>query len=1172
MSKKHKARLQKAVSVITSLTTVLWLSGAAMLMPFAAKAVVISEGDLIRGPDGIKVYIVNANGYKRHIFNPAVFDLYGHLKWSNIKSVDQATLDSYTISDIYRAAGDYKVYQTADDGVKKWFDMTAEQFVAKGYNWNQVFVVNASERDYYSTGSSITYSAPVVAGGLTVALASDTAAAGVIAENAARVPFTKVNLTAGSDADVKITSMVVERKGQADDAVFDSLILIDGTDQTQIGLAQSLNALHTVTFDEAITVAKGTTKSLTIAGNMVASLDNYTGQVASLSLKSIATTATLSGALPITGNSMTMNSNLSIGAVTATIGSLDPGAAVTKEVGTKAYAFAAVKLTAGSVEDITIEQFKFNQSGSAATTDLSNVKVKVDGTEYAATGSSDGKYYNAVLGSGLVVTKGTNKEFTLVADIAGGSNRTVLGDIYKKTDIVVKGNLYGYYLTAGGGSAGTASAGGFSSDTNPFFKSYTTTIGKGTLRVDKNSVSAPATNIAEGGTGQLLGAFTFEVVGEPVRISDMRLEVDIEGVGSSSDITLMTIYDKDGNAVLGPLDPADSTSYGDADTSDGSVRYQSALIVPVGVNTYTIKGNLNTDFTNNDTVRLGMNTPATRVATAKGTVTGETVTATPASAVWASVMTIKAGSLALSVSTQPVAQNLVVGTNGFEFAKFIFDASASGEDVRVTSFKVQQIISAAAQGDKVHGLVLYDGATALNTGSDVVNPTDTTNTTRESTFNLSNPLVVPKASVKTIVLKGNISASAGADSTHAFGIDASPAVSATGASTGTSITASVTASNGQTMTMKSGGAYAVALDSGTHSGKMVYAGATGVEMARYRFNATSEAINLTNLRLKLGSASTSQDDLVKVYLYDTAGTKVSEAIATTTAQIDFTIASSAFVIPKDGEKVMIVKADLATIGTGLPGTTGHVLAIDYFGSSNRTSNKGIGASSGTSINSDTAFSTAQSAVYLFKGIPKLQKLSLSTNVLVNATQLPVYKFKVSAQGNDIDLYKITLEVATTSMTVEDVSVVDVTESAELTLYASSTAAGIFGNVNVAGSVQLGDIFFLAAPGSADPTVLANHTPRTVSTALPRTFEVRLTTAAVATGDSLSIQLNGDPSTGLNGALVVANDANGWPENDFIWSDRSATSTAQSRTAPTWTNGYLLDGLPSSNMVGEVLSK
>ncbi|MBI5913296.1 hypothetical protein HY839_02545 [Candidatus Azambacteria bacterium] len=126
----------------------------------------VREGDLVRGPDGIKVYIVNFRGYKRHIFNPAVFSMYGHFKWDQIKTVDQKTLDAFITSDLYRADGDTRVFSLHELDEKKglaqkrWLSVSGERFVALGYTWEQVFIINTKERDYYQEGSPITDSTP----------------------------------------------------------------------------------------------------------------------------------------------------------------------------------------------------------------------------------------------------------------------------------------------------------------------------------------------------------------------------------------------------------------------------------------------------------------------------------------------------------------------------------------------------------------------------------------------------------------------------------------------------------------------------------------------------------------------------------------------------------------------------------------------------------------------------------------------------------------------------------------------------------------------------------------------------------------------------------------------------------------------------------------------------
>jgi len=120
----------------------------------------LSEGTLIRATGDFKVYIIQPP-YKRHIFNPAIFNMYQHFSWNSIKDLDPSIVDSYITSDIYRADGDAKVYSLQEvseaqgKAIKHHVNLAPAQFTAQGYSWDQIFIVNAKERDYYETGSEI---------------------------------------------------------------------------------------------------------------------------------------------------------------------------------------------------------------------------------------------------------------------------------------------------------------------------------------------------------------------------------------------------------------------------------------------------------------------------------------------------------------------------------------------------------------------------------------------------------------------------------------------------------------------------------------------------------------------------------------------------------------------------------------------------------------------------------------------------------------------------------------------------------------------------------------------------------------------------------------------------------------------------------------------------------
>ena len=105
MSKTFK----KVISVTTSVTTILWLSGIAALAPMAALAATINEGDTIRVANTFDVYIAKYVGsklFKRLILNPDVFNSYRHLSWGAVKTVTQAEMDAFTTSELVRALGD----------------------------------------------------------------------------------------------------------------------------------------------------------------------------------------------------------------------------------------------------------------------------------------------------------------------------------------------------------------------------------------------------------------------------------------------------------------------------------------------------------------------------------------------------------------------------------------------------------------------------------------------------------------------------------------------------------------------------------------------------------------------------------------------------------------------------------------------------------------------------------------------------------------------------------------------------------------------------------------------------------------------------------------------------------------------------------------------------------
>src|SRR3989344_4859155 len=148
-----------------------------------------------------------------------------------------------------------------------------------------------------------------------------------------------------------------------------------------------------------------------------------------------------------------------------------------------------------------MKSIRWNQSGSAAKADLSNVIVNADGTEYTPVVSADGKYYKAVFtGDGILIKKGESKEVYIKGDISSGSGRTIDFDLYRYDDMVFVGKTNGYKFQASSAEGGTTADNDDDvefQDADPRFDADQVEIGSGSLRVEKSN-KINATNIANG--------------------------------------------------------------------------------------------------------------------------------------------------------------------------------------------------------------------------------------------------------------------------------------------------------------------------------------------------------------------------------------------------------------------------------------------------------------------------------------------------------------------------------------------------------------------------------------------------------------------------------------------------------------------------------------------------
>ncbi|HEY4520106.1 MAG TPA: hypothetical protein VJH33_03680 [Candidatus Paceibacterota bacterium] len=1028
-----------------------------------------------------------------------------------------------------------------------------------------------------STGTG---SVPVVAGGGLTVSAGVQAANQLAPEGASQIPFTVFKLTNNSSSEVTVDTVTVERVGYAANAVFAGLILVDGS--TRLGSTKSLNSNNQATLTAGVKVGAGQTKTLTVAGDMAVgstALNDYAGQLVQVSVVGVNTSATVSGSLPITGSTHTINSTLSIGSLAMTQGASDPDASATKEIGITNYTFASVRATAGSAEDIWVKSIRWNQAGAAGKTDIANIVVRVDGTDYPTSVTDDGKYYTATFaGNGLEIVKGAQKEFEVRGDLISGTNRTVRFDLYRANDIYAVGEIYGYGVTPTQSESGTAAnaTSEFTSGT-PFFDGSQVTISAGTVSSVSRANEVPAQNVAENTPNQVLGGFVIDLKGEAITVAQQVYHYQITGSGGQgNDLTSVTLVDENGKVVAGPVDGATAAAY-------GSATFTDTVTFPTGRHVYTLKGKYGTDFTNGQTL-IASTTASSDWTTVKGVVTGDTISLSSlSSVVTGNTMTLRAGSVALSVNPIPAAQNIVAGSVNVLLGQYNFDGTQSGEDVRFTTgkFYYDEVTTMAIDPTNCFA---YDGATKLN--DTAVNP----DADGDDTYTFDRNLLIPKGTVKVIAVKCDIPGSA-STGTFAFDLNTSSGngtFDGTGVDSGTTVTPttpSTSITDGQTMTVSSGGALTVALDSSSPAYAIAVAGASNVTLGTYRFTGTNEDQRLDRIALEMSNvaASSSPGNLTKVSLWDGAN-KVGEATFAATRFATSTLVTTDYdadgfagvKVPKDGYRVITVKGDLANIGTGLAGTQGAFIEVDYDGN-DTTGTRSMGVASGTTINQGSSSDTNVLGVRVFRTVPTVAQVTgtcvTGAGTLSTAAAKAVHCFSIGANAaRDVGLYKLVINVATSSAdavtgttTVENLDIYAYTDSAMSQVVPGYTDGLVYDGTD--GQIISGDndaalssILQIPAGSTYYFKVLLDVT-RTNGTG---TYAGFLTTKLA--GDSAYVI--GNTVSGLM-AQAATVDLAANTDDDFIWSP-NATTTAVAASLD-WTNGYSIPGLPSSGLTGHTLS-
>lgn len=819
-----------------------------------------------------------------------------------------------------------KMSTTVANGVYNLYVRPVSEYNAwtRQYKNGRTFSSTNSDIFWRLTVGSGSTTAPT--GGLSVSTAYGTPAAGQIANNA-NGNFTKITLTPASGASVSINSLYVTRSGLSTDSAVQNVKLIRVSDGVQLGnTAGGFNANHKaqIFFSPALVISSPTDFYLR-AGIVTSTTTAPAGNTVGLGIASnsdIMSNATAVTGAPVVGNYMTIV-NITVGTITlAQYGSV---ADSTPDAGDKDVILNTFQLTAGSVEDMIVEQVTVMKAGTANSTDTNNIELVNDtaGTTVATVASWNAEN-KAVFNfsPALTITKGNTVRFTVRIDIVSGSGLTVNADIVDGSDglIVARGALYGYYInpTVSGSWAGTPTA--------------SQTINSGALVISKASSTAPTGSVAIA-DNQILGTWTFEARGEDILVSALYGNLAISSAtADAADVTNARLYDESGNIVLGPIN-GDTT---DAGTGDGELDFTSSFIIPVGIHNYTLKVRIGTDFAGTDTIAAAISAngdiTARTIRTNTSLVAGTTIIGAAATL---NTMTVKAVALTATTLLTPPTQSIAEGIQDHIFMTGTFSASGSGEDVRITGAPFQVTTTNQADLDALVNMEIWADLTSANSSRGDKYETKITNTeqpagtaaaaaTVDYSWTFTTPLTVPKDGSIEIAfigdLIGGIFTAAGSNDTIGveFDEDGSPTVTAAGVDTGTDPACTPATVTSKVRTVEPAGAVVITVDSSSPQSDILIGGATGKTVAVYRaVTSTVEAVEPD--QFVLTNDSTGDENTGTWYLYcnrDASGALVTPfvvATAATGATMTFNIPDHTVKIPADSVALFTVKADILAV-------------------------------------------------------------------------------------------------------------------------------------------------------------------------------------------------------------------------------------------------------------------
>lgn len=926
------------------------------------------------------VYAVGANRTLHQISSEAeAIKMYG-ANWAKmVDDVPDAFFTNYTVgsalaSNTYAEGTLLKMAGSANivyyTGTQYRNIASEAAFNANRFNWSNIVTVPSTWTSFSPMGTDITgvesslVDTSAGAGGvvstgsgLSVALASDTAASSTLVYGQSNANLASFNFTASNDGSSIVNSVKLKRTGVSSDALLTAVYLFDGNTRLTDSATVSQNY---ITFNNPaglFTVPAGQTKKITVRSDISSTTtdgSNVGIQIESASHVS-ASGATVTGSFPMTGNLMSVSSAT---LATVTLNATTYPSTASIDAGQSDFTVWKNTVSIGN-RDAKLEGIRLRMIGSINVADLKDLKLYVDGVQKgSAQQIGSDMYVNFDLSAAPVTLTSGSRIIEVRGNVIGGSSKDFYFSLQQAIDLMIKDSQYDVYVK---GTNIPASAG-------------KQTVNAGSLTVTKMSNSASG-NITKDASGVSLAKYEFKAYGEPMKIEYLKARVASSN-GAVGNLRNGAIYANGAQvgSTANLVNGAGGTTF----------NLGSSLVVTPGTPvTVEVKADIYDNDGTNSLVADDTLTASLLVYTSGAwRMTSLSYTDVPSATVAGNSLTVKIGSLTLAKQNSYPNQTAVIPQTNYKLGAFVLTGNDI-EDVTLNSLQVD-----FTAGDQFTVARLSDVYLKYGSKTSTIKSTVTAS---GNTWSISESL--PKNSSMVVEVYGNVSnfTVAGGDDT----MISSLLVTGTTNNSGQTVTTNGNAVlAGQTITAASAGTIVSAVDASTPVSKLVVAGST-TPVAAYKFTTTNDTYTLTQVVLKVNN-SNGATVIGNVVLKDGATVLATMPLAGTSV----TFSNLSVAVPANGSKTLTAEVQLGNIGTG-SGTSGANvgLTLDSF---KANSSQGVEATDGTD--------RAGNAMYAYLAVPTITNVALPTSILGGAGTRTIAKFTVAADTNPIAWKKMIFSV------------------------------------------------------------------------------------------------------------------------------------------------------------------